>query len=236
MISVVRLNFAFNGTCDFNYKIIIDDKITLNQKNYIDLNEVGNYKIKAVISKKPKIRNKLIFDFKYLIPYFYYDFWKEVKNKTECKSRKFFIWDNYFNYTAFEFNISLSDNDVGKDVILLNFNLDMIKQENYCGSHDYFICPDISSDENIEISEIQFDKSEILADCNYKRNQIVLLLIKCSTLFIIGILLFMLLPDFKGFSVDIILTLLVCLYSIYLFVSNIIKMNRYLKCLNEGDE
>lgn len=223
---MAKLIFQINKFDKYDYKIIVNNSDVSEQENCININQSGLCNVKIIVFKTQKIQNKFHLDFKQLVPY--YSYHKDMKNDFDNTKEKCLSWDNYINYADFEFSIYFDDNIVKQKEIVINIDFNFEKNKNYYGGQDYYIFPCVSTNNELKITNVHFNKFEILKKCHYKRNQITLCLIKYVLLLLIGFGLFMINPNFRSFSFNLFLAIAVSLYAVCSFAISIYKLNKYI--------
>lgn len=163
-----------------------------------------------------------------MLPYFPYFYRKEVESGGKINNYRITSWDNYIDFISFDFNATFDENLIERENIFLNVNFDFMGKQNYIGGNDFYNYPQVSSNDEIEITDIELNEKKILNKSNYKRNQFLLCVIQSLFLLFVGILSFVFIADCGNNLFYSVISILVIMHSVYTFVRNIIKLYRYI--------
>lgn len=221
---IVNLNNYNDSKCEI---IVNGINIFKNQKR-IPITKSGTYKINIIIYNTMKIKNKFYFNLKNLLPYFPYFYRKEVESGGKINNYRITSWDNYIDFISFDFNATFDENLIERENIFLNVNFDFMGKQNYIGGNDFYNYPQVLSNDEIEITDIELNEKKILNKSNYKRNQFLLCVTQSLFLLFVGILSFVFIADCGNNLFYSAISILVIMHSVYTFVRNIIKLYRYI--------
>lgn len=221
---IVNLNNYNDSKCEI---IVNGIDIFKNQKR-IPITKSGTYKINIIIYNTMKIKNKFHFNLKNLLPYFPYFYRKEVESGGKINNYRITSWDNYIDFISFDFNATFDENLIERENIFLNVNFDFMGKQNYIGGNDFYNYPQVLSNDEIEITDIELNEKKILNKSNYKRNQFLLCVTQSLFLLFVGILSFVFIADCGNNLFYSVISILVIMHSVYTFVRNIIRLYRYI--------